>query len=110
MRTYLDPFGCTLSRMDETLSEALSAVLRAEAADRRQTTVGIAARTEYSAVAIGRYLRGERVIPMDAVEQIANALGCKVSVLMERAEARLRHADPTRDTSEVVNLPSPDGE
>lgn len=94
--------------MDETLSEALSAVLRREAADRRQTTVGIAARTTYSAVAVGRYLRGERVLPMDAVEQIAKVLGCKVSALVESAEARLRHADPAHNTSEVLDFPSTD--
>lgn len=90
--------------MDETLSQALAAVLRSELAARRWTVGELAEGAEMTRVDLYRKLRGERELRTDEQSRLARALGVSVSYLMHEAERRMERRQ-NGEGNEIVSLP-----
>lgn len=77
-----------MGHITEGFEAALIATIKAEMAARGLTQAELAAEIEISREAMGRYLRGTRVIPTDVYFRMGEAFGFGPSELMARAEKR----------------------
>lgn len=91
--------------MDETLSQALAAVLRAERATRRWTVGELAEQAGMTKVDLYRKLRGERELNTAEYVKIARAFGVTVSELIHKAEARIAQMHEDGHGHEVISFP-----
>lgn len=71
-----------------SLEVALSSEIRAEMAAQGIKQGELAKRAEISREALSRYLRGERVLPVDVYLRISFTLGLAPDELMTRAQKR----------------------
>ena len=72
----------------EGLDAALSAQIRVELADRGMDQKTLAERVGIHPVTMTKYLKNQRVMPVNILFEIAGALGLSPRLLMQRAEAR----------------------
>ncbi|SEC89228.1 helix-turn-helix domain-containing protein [Arthrobacter woluwensis] len=85
--------GANVDRMGiygEKLPAAVAAQLRAEKAARSMSLDEIAQLSGVGKRTLQRYLSGERQIPIDAMCDVAEALGLSPRELMARAEQRIK--------------------
>lgn len=75
-----------------SMGGALAAELRAEVAARMARPEDVAAAVGVTVQTLNRLLRGERSISMDMMCSIADALGVRAGVLVDRAQQRLAEA------------------
>ena len=74
----------------ETLSQAVSATLRAERAAAQMTQAELAERSGLGYQTVMRLEKGERSPSVSQLAALCSALGLSMSDLVERAEQRLR--------------------
>lgn len=77
-----------MGHTEEGLEAALVAVIRAEMAAQGISQVELAERTEVSRIAMSRYMRGLRTMPVDVYLRISWELGMQPQDLMRQAEVR----------------------
>lgn len=90
--------------MDENLTQALAAVLRAEQGSQNVTARELAERTGFAEVSISRWLNGHRDLNTEKLEKLAAALGVPAWELMRRAQERLDKQHEDGHGHEVVTF------
>jgi transcriptional regulator with XRE-family HTH domain len=81
-----------VSKADE-FNRTLGAVMRAEASFHGFSAAALSRMTGIERVTLGRYLKGERDIPIPILYKVADALNVTVASLVEAAHRRVMTSD-----------------
>jgi transcriptional regulator with XRE-family HTH domain len=73
----------------DDFNKVVGATLRAEASFRGLSAAALSRATGIEYVTLGRYLKGERSIPLPVIYRVAESLNMSVGELIESAQGRM---------------------